>query len=68
MIKMDIKKLSKRLGIPMAKPDDPIYSTSPEIRFTSQSAKSTTNTQKDSASQNEKVETTDSNAKDSSGE
>jgi len=68
MIKMDIAKLAKRLGIPMAKPDDPIYTTAPEIRFTSQSVKSTTNTQKDSASQNEGVETTDCNAKDSSGE
>ena len=51
MVEMDIDKLSKRLGIKRTLKDDPLYKTAPQIIFTSQSGRSTTDTSKDSASQ-----------------
>ena len=57
MVKMDIDKLSKRLGIKRTPKDDPLYTTAPQIIFTSQSGRSTTDTSKDSASQKEKNKT-----------
>lgn len=50
MVQINIKKLSERLGIKALPADHPLYTTAPEIRFMSQSGKSTTDTPKNSES------------------
>ena len=57
MVQIDIEKLSKELGIPRVPKDAPIYTTAPMLHFTSRSGKSTTSTQKGSASPSEKPKT-----------